>query len=123
MLSVRNLAVRLILWLCARYNIVLLDELRQPHGSDAKQRAVRWQAFALEEGGLFDMIEESRRSLFHAYTDVQPSDIETKDNLAMQDRCWQQLRVQVDSVIATGQIQAQPKPATISPIRKSVGQV
>ncbi len=116
----RNLAIRLILWLSARYNIVLLDELRRAHGSDAKSRAIRWQAFALEEGGLFDMIEDQRKSLFHAYTDVSPSDIETKDNLAMQDRCWQQLRVRVDSVIATGQIQAQPKPATITPIRKSV---
>jgi len=117
----RNLAIRIVLWLCARYDIVLLDETRRPHGSSDRDRAIRWESFALEEGGLFDMVEQQRRALFEAYTDVKPSDIETKDNLAMQDRCWQQLRARVDSIIATGQIKAQLAPATISPFKKSVG--
>lgn len=118
----RNLAIRLVLWLCARYNINLLDETRQPHGSDAVNRAIRWEAFAREDGGLYDMIERRRRALFEAYTDVKPSEIETKDNLAMQDRCWQQVKVEIESVIATGQIKAKPT-ATITPFKKSVGQV
>lgn len=101
----RNLAIRLVLWLCRVFDIVPLDEARKHMGADKVQRAERWQVFATEAGGLFDMIEAQRVAAFEAYADAPPSDHDTKEHLAMQDRAWRQLRARVDNIIATGKIE------------------
>lgn len=103
----RALVTRLVLWLCARYDIVPLDEQRTNMGGDEVARSQRWEAFAREEGGLFDMIEKQRREAFMAYADTPPDQQATKDHLAMQDRALRQVRTRVESVIATGKIKAQ----------------
>ena len=59
----RNLAIRLVLWLCRVFNIALVNEARAMNGMDAIARGQQWEAFAREEGGLFDMIDEQRRAL------------------------------------------------------------
>lgn len=103
----RRLAVRLILWLSKRFDIVLINEQRIAMGGDQVARSQRWEAFAKEEGGLFDMIRAQREMAFEAYADTPPDDVATKEHLAMQDRALRQIEARVKSVIATGQIKAQ----------------
>lgn len=119
----RNLAIRLVLWLCARFDIHLVDETRKRNGRDAIARGEHWQAFAVEDGGLFDMIAEQRRQAFEAYADTRPGDVAEREYLAMQDRCWRQIDARVKGIIQSGQIEADNRrkvAASISPIRKSV---
>lgn len=119
----RNLAIRLVLWLCARYEISLIDETRRHATADKIARAEEWKNFATEDGGLFDMIAEQRRAAFEAYSECRPGDVAEKEYLAQQDRCWRQIKSRVDGIIQTGQIEADNRrkiAATISPIRKSV---
>ena len=120
----RNLAIRLVLWLCARYDISLIDETRRHATADKIARADEWKNFAIEDGGLYDMIAEQRRAAFQAYADCRPGDIAEKDYLAQQDRCWRQIKSRVDSIIQSGEIEADNRrkvAATIAPFRKSVG--
>lgn len=100
----RNLAIRLVLWLCDRYGIDMLAESRIRNGSDAVARGKRYEEFATEEGGLYDMIDERRREAFCAYGETAPGDVATRDYLAMQDRCWTQLRACIVSVVQSGKI-------------------
>ena len=105
----RDLAIRLVLWLCNRFDIALIDERRSEQMPDAIARAERWEAFAKESGGLYDMIEKQRREAFQAYADTAPDDVATKEHLAMQDRALRQLQARVASIVATGKIEANRK--------------
>ena len=105
----RNLAIRLVLWLCRVFDIALVDEARTINGMDAIARGQQWEAFAREEGGLFDMIDEQRRAAFEAYADCRPGDHAEKEYLAMQDRCLRQLKARIGSVIQAGVIEADSK--------------
>lgn len=119
----RSAAIRLVLWLCRTFDIALVEQSRIAHGRDAISRGEQWEAFAREEGGLFDMIETARREAFEAYADCRPGDVNEKDYLAQQDRCWRQLEARVNGVIQSGVIEADNRrkvAATISPLRKAV---
>ncbi len=72
----RNLAVKLVLWLCDRFDIVPLDEARRFASTDAVARGQRWEAFYHEEGGLADMIAALRREAFEAAAELVPRDNE-----------------------------------------------
>lgn len=100
----RNLAIRLVLWLCARFNIVVLDEQRRFASPDAVVRGQRWELFYSEEGGFADMIAQARREAFEAYGECRPGDIAEKEYLAMSDRCWRQLDARVRNVITSGKL-------------------
>lgn len=102
----RNLAIRLVMWLCARFDIVPLDEARKHMGPDKVARSQRWESFYLEEGGLADMITAARRDAFEAYAECRPSDHAEKEYLANSDRCWRQIEQRVRSVIESGKIEA-----------------
>lgn len=110
-----------MLFLSARYDINLVDETRRDNGSDAVARGERWEAFALENGGLFDMIEGQRRDAFEAFADLRPDDIAEKTYLAAQDRCWRQVRARIEGVIATGKMKrdAEAADAAVVSLRKS----
>ena len=119
----RNLAISLVLWLCDRFDIALVNEARTRNGREAVARGEHWEAFAREEGGLYDMIEQQRRDAFEAYADCRPGDVREKEYLAMQDRCYRQIKARIDGIIQNGRIEAdneRKRSATISPIRKSV---
>lgn len=119
----RNLAIRLVLWLCDRFDISLIDEARLYANPEAIARGQRWEAFYREEGGLADMIQQARREAFEAYAECRPSDVAEKEYLAALDRCWRQLDRRVHSVIESGQLaakQEQFKGAVVGMPRKSV---
>lgn len=119
----RNLAVRLVLWLCARFEISLIDEARRFASPDAIVRGQRWEAFYSEEGGIADMIAQARREAFEAYGECRPGDVAEKEYLAASDRCWRQLEQRVRSVIVSGQIAAkeqQNRGSVIGMPRKSI---
>lgn len=103
---IRLLAIRLVLWLCARFNIVLLDEARKFASPDAVARGQRWEAFYHEEGGIADMIQQARREAFEAYGECRPDNVAEKDYLAASDRCWRQIDRRIRSVIETGKLEA-----------------
>lgn len=105
----RSIAIRLVLWLCARFDIVLIDEQRKFISSDAVEKGKRWEMFATEAGGLYDMIEKQRREAFEAFADTRPDQIEEKQYLAMQDRALRQLYARVQNVVATGKIEAKQR--------------
>lgn len=118
----RKIAVALVVWLCRRFEITLLDETRIPNGVDAVARGQRWQAFANEDGGLYDMIEVQRKSAFEAYSETRPDQEDERVYLALSDRCWRQLKARVDSVIQTGILEqnAAGKKSEHVELRKSV---
>lgn len=102
----RKLAIRLVMWLCARYSIIPLDEARKFMGADKVARSQRWESFYLEENGLADMIDAARRGAFEAYSECRPSDHAEKEYLANSDRCWRHIDQRIRSVIETGKIEA-----------------
>lgn len=101
----RSLAIRLVLWLCNRFNFWPIEEARLNMGADKKARSQRWQAFANEEGGLFDMIEAQRIEAFEAYSALPPDAHDERVYLAMTDRNLRALKRRVVSVIAEGNIE------------------
>ena len=119
----RSIAVRLVAWLCHRYSISFIDETRRSNGQDAVAIGETWHTFAVEKNGLYDMIDSQRRQAFEAYADTKPGDHAQKEYLAMQDRCWRQIKARVDAIIQNGRIEADRKrqnAAMQNPIRKSV---
>ena len=119
----RNLVIRLVLWLCRVFDIALVNEARTMNGMDAVARGQQWEALAREEGGLFDMIEGMRRAAFEAYADCRPGDHAEKEYLAMQDRCLRQLKARIGAVIQAGVIEADSKRkagAVVGTFKKSV---
>lgn len=97
--------IRLILWLCHRYNVWPLDETRTPMEADAKARSIRWEQFAKEEGGLFDMIEALRRETFEQASEIAPHEVEKLQYAAMSDRNLRRLKQRITGVIAAGKIE------------------
>jgi len=101
----RNLALRLVLWLCNRYGIVLLDEQRLHNGGDAVERAIRWEMFYREQGGLADMLADIRREAFEHASELDPSETDKIYYWAMADRNVRKLETRIRAVIADGKIQ------------------
>ena len=87
----RKLAVRLVLWLCARFDIVPLDESRKFLGADRVARGQRWETFYTEEGGIGDMIRAIREEAFEVAAETPPSDIETLQYWTTADRTARRL--------------------------------
>lgn len=104
----RNLAIRLVLWLCARFDIVPITEARLHVSPDAVARAERWQQFYSETGGLADMLGALRREAFEAAQEAAAGDDQTRLAWMLQDRAYRSLEQRVLNVVATGRaMQAQ----------------
>ena len=117
----RNLAIRLVLWLCCRFGIVMLDEARRFVSPDAVARGQRWEAFYTEEGGLADMIAALRKEAFEAAAELDPSDTDKIYYWATADRNLRRLEQKVRGVIVSGQIAAkQAAHVDVAPLRKSI---
>lgn len=102
----RNLAIRLVLWLCARFDIVPLDEMRRIATPDAVARGERWEAFYHEQGGLADMLQAIRTEAFEAAAELDPSDTDKIYYWATADRNLRKLDQRVRGIIANGKIAA-----------------
>ena len=102
----RSLAIRLVLWLCNRFDIVVLDESRRFMGADAKERSIRWEAFYKEDKGLADMLAAIRRESFEAAGELDPKDTDKIYYWATADRNVRKLEQRIRSVIQTGKIEA-----------------
>lgn len=119
----RSLAIRLVLWLCRVFDIVMLDEARRFASPDAVARGQRWEAFYHEEGGLADMIAALRKEAFEAAAELDPSDTDKIYYWATADRNLRRLEQKVRAVIVNGQVaakQAAAKDASVGTPRKSV---
>lgn len=120
----RKLIVRLVLWLCNRFDVHPLDETRINMGADKKARSQRWEAFAKEDGGLFDLLDRIKAEYLAKMGQVKPGDAKTLEALAIGARVAEGLRAEVRSVIAAGEIEArnEDRAAKLSvvPTRKSV---
>jgi hypothetical protein len=119
----RNLAIRLVLWLCARFDINPLDEARRFASPDAIVRGQRWEAFYHEEGGLADMIAAIRKEAFEAAAELDPSDTDKIYYWATADRNLRKLDQRVRGIVANGKIaakQADYTGAAVGMPRKSV---
>ena len=102
----RNLAIRLVLWLCARFDINPLDETRRFVSPDAVARGQRWEAFYLEQAGIADMIQTLRREAFEVAAELDPNDTDKIYYWATADRNLRRLDQRVRSIIETGKIAA-----------------
>lgn len=102
----RNLAIRLVLWLCRVFDITPLDEARRFASPDAVARGQRWEAFFHEEGGLADMITALRREAFETAAELDPRDTDKIYYWATADRNLRRLEQKVRGVIVNGQIAA-----------------
>ena len=98
----RKLATRLVLWLCARYGITLLDELRTNASPDAVIRGRRWEEFYNEEGGLRDMIASIRQSYFEQASAIGHRDDSKLYEFVVADRQSRELEREVIQIIASG---------------------
>jgi hypothetical protein len=118
---VRNYAIRLVLWLCARFDIVLLDEQRRIASPDAVERGARWEAFYLEQGGLADMLADIRKEAFEAAAELDPRDTDKIYYWATADRNVRKLEQRVRAVIGAGKVEADNRKRlqAVQPIRKS----
>lgn len=121
---IRTLAVRLVLWLCHRFDIWPVNEERLLMGSDKKARSHRWEEFAREEGGLFDLLDKIKSEYLAKMGQVKPGDAKTLETLAIGARVADQLAAQVRSVIAAGEVEAvnedRRAKMNVRPIRKSI---
>lgn len=119
----RNLAVKLVLWLCARFDISLIDEARRFVSPDAVTRGQRWEQFYAEEGGIADMIAAIRKEAFEAAAELDPRDTDKIYYWATADRNLRKLDQRVRGVIENGKIaarQSQMTNASAGMPRKSV---
>lgn len=120
----RGLAIRLVLWLCRKYDIVPLDEARRFIGPDKVSRSERWEAFYVEEGGLADMIRSIRTEAFEAAAETPPGDIDTLHYWTTADRTARLLDQKVRGVIHAGKLEisnAQTRERlSVGPARKSI---
>ena len=119
----RSLAIRLVLWLCARFDINPLDETRRFASPDAIVRGQRWEAFYHEEGGIADMIAAIRKEAFEAAAELDPSETDKIYYWATADRNLRKLDQRVRGIVTNGKIaakQAEAKGAAVGMPRKSV---
>jgi hypothetical protein len=117
----RNLIVRLVLWLCARFDINPIDEARRFASPDAIARGQRWDAFYHEEGGIADMIVALRKEAFETAAELDPADTDKIYYWATADRNLRKLDQRVRGIIANGKIAAKnAQTGTAGMPRKSV---
>ncbi len=120
----RNLAVRLVLWLCHRFDIWPVTEARIPMGGDKKARSQRWEEFAREKGGLFDLLDAIKAEYLASMGKVKPGDAKTLEALAIGAHVTDRLAAQVRSIIAAGEVEAvnedRRAKLAVKPIRKSI---
>lgn len=98
----RNLALRLVIWLCARFAIVPVSEMRRLAAPDAVARAERWDQFYNEAGGMADMLQALRKEAFEAAQEAGAKDDQTRLAWMLQDRAYRALDLRILQVIATG---------------------
>lgn len=120
----RSLIVRLVLFLCQRFDIWPVEQARMDMGGDAKDRSQRWEHFAREKGGLFDMLDAIESEYLAAMGRTKPKDHDTLETLAIGAHVANRLRAEVRSVIANGHVQQanedQVARHSVVPIRKSI---
>jgi len=85
---------------------------RVNNGADAIARGQRWQAFAEEEGGLYDMIASLRADYFAKVGQLNPSERDKLLALGMADKIAREIEGKVRAVIDTGNIRAKEKEHT-----------
>lgn len=85
---------------------------RVNNGADAIARGQRWQAFAEEEGGLYDMIASLRADYFAKVGQLNPSERDKLLALGMADKIAREIEGKVRAVIDTGHIRAKEKEHT-----------
>ena len=107
----RNLAARVMLWLCARLQISLVDAARLRGGGDAVERGQRWDAFYREEGGLADMIVKLRQSYFEGASAIGHRDDGKLYEFAVADRIARELDREVQHIIVTGRAEVERRRA------------
>jgi len=79
---------------------------RIQNGTDAVARGQRWESFATEEGGIYDMIASLRRDYFEKVGQLTPGDTAGLQALGMADRIAREIERKVQTVIETGRIRA-----------------
>lgn len=103
----RKLIVRLTLWLCRRFAIDPLAELRLQSGGDAAARGARWEQFYREAGGLADMIAAVRRGYFEASAGLAITETGKLYEYALADRLAREIEREVLNVVLTGKAAAE----------------
>jgi len=102
----RKLALALVNWLIARYDLNVIAETRLMNGADAVERGARWETFFREKGGLADMLEGLRREAFEAAAELDPSDTDKIYYWATADRNIRRLQQRIEAVVQNGRIEA-----------------
>lgn len=117
---IRNIAIRIVLYLAHRFNIALVAEARVQNGTEAVARGQRWQAFYDEEDGLRDMFTSLRQDYFAKVGELSPGDTNSLKALAMADRICREVERKVQSVIETGKLRDKDRAHTnnIAAIRR-----
>lgn len=82
---------------------------RTQNGTDAIARGQRWQAFAEEDGGLYDMIHSLRADYFAKYSQLSPDDRGKQLALSVADKIAQEFSAKVSTIIETGKMRAKDK--------------
>jgi hypothetical protein len=104
---IRRLALALVNWLIARFNLSVIEESRLLGGMDAVERGARWEGFYREEGGLADMLADLRREAFETAAELKPEETDKIYYWAMADRNIRRLQQRIEAVIQHGQIEAE----------------
>lgn len=106
---------RFALWLLRKY----APEASSLHvGGDAIERAIRWEQFYREEGGLSDMLAKLRKEAFEAAQEAKADDDVTRHAWMLQDRAYRQLDNRICGVIAQGKaLQKQIEERDRNPLR------
>jgi len=79
---------------------------RVNNGTDAIARGQRWQAFAEEEGGLYDMFTRLKTDYFLKVGQLSPGDRDKLLALGMAHKIAGEIEREVQQVIASGKIAA-----------------
>lgn len=103
---IRRLALALVNWLIAHFNLSVIEESRLIGGKDAVERGARWEAFYREQGGLADMLTELRMEAFEAAAELDPTETDKIYYWATADRNIRKLQQRIESVIQHGRIEA-----------------
>jgi len=85
---------------------------RIQNGTDAVARGQRWEAFAVEEGGIYDMIAALRADYFAKVGQLSPSETDKLLALGMADKIAREIEGKVRTVIETGKIRANDREHT-----------
>lgn len=102
----RKIALVLVNWLIARFNLSVIEESRLIGGKDAVERGARWEAFYREQGGLADMLDDLRREAFEAAAELDPTETEKIHYWATADRNLRRLQQRIEGVVQHGRIEA-----------------